>query len=77
MSEQMIRQLEREMIFLAGPLAPFVVKKQIKSMGFERETFPEDRMAELINKVVEHGIYDDSIKASTKKTLRKRILGNV
>jgi len=75
MGLHMIRQLEREMMMLAGPLAPFVVKKQIKDMGFQKETFPADRMGELIDKVVDHGIYDESVKPKTKKALRKKILG--
>ena len=75
MGLHMIRQLEREMMNLAGPLAPFVVKKQIKDMGYEKENFPADKMAELIDKVVEHGIYDESIKPRTKKNLKKKILG--
>lgn len=75
MAEHLIRQLEREMMYLAGPLAPFLIKKQMKNMGFEMDDFPEEKMAELIDKVVEHGIYDDSIKPKTKKTLKKKILG--
>jgi hypothetical protein len=75
MAEHLIRQLEREMMYLAGPLAPFLVKKQMKNMGFEVDNFPEDKMAELIDKVVEHGIYDESAKPRTKKALKKKILG--
>jgi hypothetical protein len=75
MAEHLIKQLEREMIPLAGPLAPFLIKKQMKDMGFQSDDFPPDKMAELIDKVVEHGIYDESIKPKTKKALKKKILG--
>ena len=69
-----VRLLEREMIMLSGPLAGFVIRKQIKDMGLDAEGFPEERMGELIDKVVDNGIYDASIKPKTKKMLKKRLL---
>ena len=74
--DRQLKKLEWEMVSLAGPLAPFVIKKQIKDMGLKMETFPEDKLSELIDRVVDSGVYDDSIKPRTKKALKKKILGS-
>jgi len=69
-----VRLLEREMILLSGPLAGFVIRKQIKDMGLDPGNFPDERLVELINKVVENAVYDKSAHKTTINKLRKRLL---
>ena len=74
MNQDKFAKLEWELVYLAGPLVKFVINQQIKNMGFTREDFPEDRFGELIDKVVDNGIYDNSAKAGIKKQLKKKLL---
>lgn len=69
-----LRLLEREMILLSGPLAGFVIRKQIKDMGLEGADFPDEKFPELIKRVVENAVYDKSTHTSTIIKLRKRLI---
>ena len=69
-----LRLLEREIILLAGPLAGFVIKKQLKDMGLDAADFPEERFSELIELVVENAVYDKSTHRKTIIKLKKRLL---
>ncbi len=67
--------LERELVELAGPLAKFVIKKQIRDMGLQRENFPKDRLGELIERSVKNAIFDPKKQREVSRALKKRILG--
>ena len=67
--------LERELVELAGPLAKFVIKKQIRDMGLQRENFPKDRLGELIERSVKNAIFDPKKQREVSRNLRKKLLG--
>ncbi len=66
--------LEKELVDLAGPLAVFVIKKQIKDMGLRRENFPEERMGELIERSVKNAIFDPKKQKNVERNLKKMLL---
>lgn len=69
-----LRLLERDLIMLSGPLAGFVIRKQIKDMGLDAVDFPEERFPELIERVVENAVYDKSMHRKTIINLKKRLI---
>ncbi len=66
--------LERELVDLAGPLAVFVIKKQIKDMGLRRDDFPRERLGELIERSVKNAIFDPEKQKKVVRSLRKKLL---
>ncbi len=68
--------LEKELIELAGPLAGFVIKKQIKDMGLRRENFPEDRLTELMERSVKNAIFEPSKQKEVIRKLRKKLVSH-
>ena len=72
-----IDALERELVELAGPLAIFVIKKQIKDMGFARMNFPEEKMGELIERSVKNAIFEPSKQREVIRDLRKKLVSHV
>ncbi len=69
-----IDELEKLVIEYAGPMGKFVVSTQIKTMGEAREKFPEKKLGELIDKVIEAAIYDPGSRKNARKTIRKRLI---
>lgn len=59
-----------------GPISPFLLKKQIAVMGESADCFPNSRLKELIDKVIEAGIYDESKKRAVRSALLKGLKNN-
>ena len=59
------------MVQYAGPFAKFVVAKTIKDMGYDVETFPYDKIRELIITSVERAIFDPVKREQAKKEILK------
>ncbi|MEM3738742.1 MAG: hypothetical protein QW204_03210 [Thermoplasmata archaeon] len=55
----------------AGPIADFVIKKQVRDMGYTLETIPIDKLPLLVDKVVENAIYDKEKRIEIRNKLRK------
>lgn len=70
MASDQVETLKYELTKLIGPIGKFIVEKQIKAMGFEESDFPQDKMPELIDRVVDIGVYDRQMSKSIKQRLR-------
>jgi hypothetical protein len=70
-----IEKIRATLADAAGPIASFVVKKQIKDMGYTEDDFPSEKLPELINRVVENAIYNPEMKEDVRRKLRKVIGG--
>ena len=71
-----IEILERELTELAGPLAVFVIKKQIKDMGLVRDRFPEERLGELIERSVKNAIFEPSKQKDVIRNLKRKLVSH-
>lgn len=69
-SKQKVGFIKNELIKLIGPIGKFIVEKQIKNMGYTEENLPDEKINELIDTVVEIGIYDSNLSKSIKSKLR-------
>ncbi len=47
----MIERIQRELTMIIGPLAPVVMRDKAAQFGESVESFPEERMAELVEEV--------------------------
>ncbi len=55
-----------------GPIASVVVRDQIKALGESLETFPQERIPELVE-LVSQEILDESLKARFQQRMLKEI----
>ncbi len=68
--------LEKELVNLAGPLAVFVIKKQIKDMGLRRDKFPKEKLGELIERSVKNAIFEPSKQKEVIRNLRRKLVSH-
>ncbi|MEM3444682.1 MAG: hypothetical protein QXJ27_03915 [Thermoplasmata archaeon] len=72
-TKEMVEKMRKILIDAAGPIADFVIKKQIRDMGYTLETFPGDKLLLLVDRVVENAIYDPEKKVEIRNKLRKEL----
>lgn len=73
MASDQVETLKNELTKLIGPIGKFIVEKQIKAMGYEERDFPQDKMPELIDRVVDIGVYDKQMSKNIKQRLRSAV----
>lgn len=73
-SKEMIEKIREIVVDAAGPIGDFVIKKQIKDLGYTPDNFPAERIQILIEKVVENAVYDPEKKMEVKNKLRKILI---
>ena len=71
MSGSHVETLKAELTKLIGPIGKFIIEKQIKAMGYEEADFPKEKMPELIDRVVDIGVYDKQMSKNVKTRLRE------
>jgi hypothetical protein len=71
MASDKVETLKSEITKIIGPIGKFIIEKQIKAMGYEEDSFPQDKMPELIDRVVDIGVYDKQMSKSIKQRLRE------
>lgn len=67
-----IAQIEETVVDAAGFFASFVIKKQLVEMGETRESFPDAKLGQFIDAVVDNAVYDLKIKRDIKKKLKSK-----
>ncbi len=72
-SKQKVGFIKNELIKLIGPIGKFIVEKQIKNMGYTDENIPDEKINELIDTVVEMGIYDANVSKTIKTKLHNLV----
>lgn len=63
-------QFEYELTRVMGPVAPFIIENELIAMSIERESFPQDRLPELLEKVG-NAIADAGKKANFLEIMHK------
>jgi hypothetical protein len=74
MSREHIETIKSEISKIIGPIGKFMVEKQIKVMGYTEEEFPEEKIPDLIEKVIEIGVYDSQMAKNLKQKLREKTI---
>ena len=66
-----IIQLELKKVI--GPIGKFIVEKQISDMGEDKDSFPDDKIPDLVKLVVDIGVFDNRIQDSVKEHIKKAL----
>jgi predicted regulator of Ras-like GTPase activity (Roadblock/LC7/MglB family) len=61
-------QMEHELTRVMGPVATLVIDDEVAALGADRDSFPRDRMAELVEKVSSE-ITDEGKRDSFQRTM--------
>jgi len=72
-TQEKIDILERELVELSGPLGRFVIKKQLKEMGMERDTLPLERLVELVERSVKNAVFNEEDQRKASGRIKKMI----
>jgi len=65
--------LEKRLAEFAGPIAPFVVKKQLKDMCLAREDVTDADIPNLVKRCVVAAIFDPSLQPVVERSLLKSL----
>ena len=65
-------QIEHELTRVMGPVAALIIDDEVTALGADRDSFPRDRMAELVEKV-SFEIADEGKRASFQQIMLKAI----
>ena len=66
-----IIQLELKKVI--GPIGKFIVEKQISDMGEDKDSFPDDKIPDLVKLAVDIGVFDNRIQDSVKEHIKKAL----
>ncbi len=58
----------------AGPIAKYIVKAEIKRMGYTERDFPESKLPLLVRKVVSEAIIDPDWKEMCMRRIYREVL---
>ena len=72
MNGEQIEIIKSEISKVIGPIGKFMVEKQIKVMGHTEDDFPDERIPELIERVIDIGVYDSKMAKNLKQVLREK-----
>ncbi|MCX8174319.1 MAG: hypothetical protein N3F63_06925 [Thermoplasmata archaeon] len=66
-----LEKIREIVVDAAGPIADFVIKKQIRDLGYTADNFPQEKLHILIDRVVDNAIYDKEKKELVRSKLRR------
>ena len=72
MTREQIETIKSEISKIIGPIGKFMVEKQIKVMGHTEMDLPPEKVPELIDKVVDIGVYDSKMARNLKQKLKEK-----
>ncbi len=64
--------MEHELTKVMGPVAPLIIDDEVAALGAAKDSFPRDRVAELVEKVSSE-ITDEAKRASFQKIMLEAI----
>ena len=70
MTREHIEMIKSEISKVIGPIGKFMVEKQVSVMGHTEDDFPEEELPELIDRVVDIGVYDSKMARSIKQKIK-------
>ena len=73
MSKESIGILKSELSKIIGDIGGFIVEKQVGVMGYTDDDFPTDKLGELVDRVVDIGVYDKKMASGIRSKLRARL----
>jgi DNA-binding transcriptional regulator YhcF (GntR family) len=73
MTGRKIEVIQEELKKVIGPIGKFVVEKQITKMDEDKDNFPDDKLPDLIEKVVDIGVFDKRIQSSVKERIKNSL----
>ena len=71
MTREQIETIKSEISKVIGPIGKFMVEKQVSVMGHTEDDFPDEKIPELIDRVVNIGVYDTKMSKSIKQKIRE------
>ena len=74
MVSRKIEIIQEELKKVIGPIGKFVVEKQINKMGEDKDNFPDDKLSDLVERVVDIGVFDKRIQGSVKERIRTSLM---
>ncbi len=69
-----IDRLEEIIIEYAGPIAKYMIKAEIRKMGYSRDNFPKDKLPILARKVIRASITDPGWREICLRRIYREIL---
>ncbi len=69
-----IDRLEEIIVEYAGPIAKYVLKAEIRRMGYSRNNFPKDKLPELARRVIKAAITDPGWREICLRRVYREIL---
>ncbi len=73
MTARKIEIIQEELKKVIGPIGKFVVEKQITKMDEDKDNFPDDKLSDLIENVVDIGVFDKRIQSTVKERIRSSL----
>ena len=73
MTKENIELIKSELEKVIGPIGRFIVDKQLQVMKQNEDSFPPELLGELIDRVVDIGVYDRQMSKSIKIKLRQKV----
>ncbi len=67
-------RLEEIVTEYAGPIAKYVLKAEIRRMGYSRDNFPREKLPELARKVIKASITDPGWREICLRRVYREIL---
>lgn len=74
MVSRKIEIIQEELKKVIGPIGKFVVEKQINKMGEDMDNFPDAKLSDLVERVVDIGVFDKRIQGSVKERIRTSLM---
>ncbi len=73
MANEQITIIKSELSKIIGDIGGFIVEKQVKVLGHTEDDFPDEKLGELIDKVVDIGVYDKKLSNGIRSKLRQKV----
>ncbi len=73
-SADKIRKMENIITEYAGPIARYILRGEIRRLGYTEENFPENKMAGLARKVIDESVMDPEWKEICTRRVYREVL---
>lgn len=73
MGDESIDIIKSELEKVIGPIGRFIVEKQIAVLEQSEDGFPKEMLPELIDRVVDIGVYDRQMSKTIRIKLRQKV----
>ncbi len=74
MASRKIEIIQEELKKVIGPIGKFIVEKQISKMGEDKDNFPDAKLPDLVERVVDIGVFDKRIQGSVIERINNSLM---